>query len=308
MSRSPLLSEYNRQRSDYACPLCGGHTYEGETCGSCFLPFKVIESIRSRPHPPRFVVVLGPTGVGKTVYLGMLLDLLSRGVGGLRGLSRSPYSLTLHRNLILALERQRFPEKTPLETDRWNWLHCEILGPRGKGAADIVTPDVAGEAVMSEMENPGTNKTIRALISRCAGMVVLVDLVEVVADGQSQELFAMQLISYLDALRPGRKKSRKLEVPVAVVFTKADLFEEWISDPESFAGQRLESSCPVSSKARTLSLLLLRRGRLVREARGRLGAGVPGPPAGRTARDCRAVCVDGQQAWIAFLDNDTTHG
>ncbi|HWU37080.1 MAG TPA: hypothetical protein VN203_05475, partial [Candidatus Acidoferrum sp.] len=98
MSRSPLLTEYNRQQSDYACPLCGGHTYEGEPCGSCFLPFKVIESIRSRPHPPSFVVVLGPTGVGKTVYLGMLLDLLSRGVGGLQGLSRSPYSLTLHRN------------------------------------------------------------------------------------------------------------------------------------------------------------------------------------------------------------------
>ena len=104
-----------------------------------------------------------------------------------------------------------------------------------------MTPDVAGEAVMSEMENPGTNKTIRALISRCAGMVVLVDLVEVVADGQSQELFAMQLISYLDALRPGRKKSRKLEVPVAVVFTKADLFEEWISDPESFARGNVSS-------------------------------------------------------------------
>ncbi len=235
MSRSPLLSEYNRLHSDYACPLCGGHTYEGEPCGSCFLPFKVMESIRSRPHLPKFVVVLGPTGVGKTVYLGMLLDLLSRGVGGLQGLSRSPYSLTLHRNLILALEKQRFPEKTPVESDRWNWLHCEILAPRGKSAADIVTPDVAGEAVTAELENPGTNKTIRALISQCAGMVVLVDLVEVVAHGQGQELFAMQLISYLDALRPGRKKSRKLEVPVAIVFTKADLFEEWISDPESFA-------------------------------------------------------------------------
>ncbi len=206
MSQSPFLMEYNRQHSDFSCPLCGGHTYEGEPCGSCFLPFKVIESIRTRPDPPSFVVVLGPTGVGKTVYLGMLLDLLSRGTGGLQGLSRSPYSLTLHRNLILALERQRFPEKTPVETDRWNWLHCEILPGRGKRGADIVTPDVAGEAVMTELENPGNNKTIRALVSRCAGMVVLIDLVEVVADGQSQELFAMQLISYLDALRPGRKR------------------------------------------------------------------------------------------------------
>lgn len=235
MSNKPLLMEYNRMQSDYACPLCGGHTYEGEPCGTCFLPYKVIESIRSRSHPPNFVVVLGPTGVGKTVYLGMLLDLLSRGTSGLQGLSRSPFSLTLHRNLILALERQRFPEKTPVETDRWHWLHCEILALRGKGAVDIVTPDVAGEAVMYEMENPGTNKTIRALISKCAGMVVLVDLVQVVADGQGQELFAMQLISYLDALRPSKKKSRKVEVPVAVVFTKADLFEEWVTDPEAFA-------------------------------------------------------------------------
>ena len=299
MSRSPLLSEYNRQRSDYACPLCGGHTYEGEPCGSCFLPFKVMESIRSRPHPPRFVVVLGPTGVGKTVYLGMLLDLLSRGVGGLRGLSRSPYSLTLHRNLILALERQRFPEKTPVETDRWNWLHCEILGPRGKGAADIVTPDVAGEAVMSEMENPGTNKTIRALISRCAGMVVLVDLVEVVADGQSQELFAMQLISYLDCAASGKEKVAQAGGASGRCLHQGRSLRGMDQRSRVVrAGQRLESSCPVSSKARTLLLLLLRRGRLVREARGRLGAREPGPPAGRTARDCRAVCVDGQQAWL----------
>lgn len=235
MSSKPLLMEYNRLHSEYGCPLCGGHTYEGEPCGTCFLPWKVVESIRMRPDPPRFVVVLGPTGVGKTVYLGMLLDLLSRGAGGLQGLSRSPFSLALHRNLILALERQRFPEKTPVETDRWQWLHCEVQAPRGKNTVDIVTPDVAGEAVTSEMENPGNNKIIRALISQCAGMVVLIDLVEVVADGQAQELFAMQLISYLDALRPGKKRTRKVDVPVAVVFTKADLFEEWIADPESFA-------------------------------------------------------------------------
>ena len=71
MSSRPLLTEYNRLHSDHGCPLCGGHIYEGEPCGNCFLPWKVIESIRTRPHPPKFAVVLGPTGVGKTVYLGM---------------------------------------------------------------------------------------------------------------------------------------------------------------------------------------------------------------------------------------------
>ncbi len=44
----------------------------------------------------------------------------------------------------------------------------------------------------------------------------------------------MQLISYLDTLKP-RKKSRKIDVPVAIVFTKTDLCDEWIRDPGAFA-------------------------------------------------------------------------
>jgi hypothetical protein len=228
------LQDYDGVSSDFICPLCGGESREGNPCSTCSLPFKVIESILTRPSPPRFLGVLGPTGVGKTVYLGMLLDLLARGVGGLHGLAQSPFTMSLHRNLILALERQRFPEKTPIESDRWDWVHCAVHAGKSKTAYDIVTPDVAGEAVMSELENPGTHKTIRALISRCAGLVVLVDVVQVVADGQGQELFAMQLISYLDALKP-RKRNRKIDVPVSIVFTKTDLWDEWIRDPEAFA-------------------------------------------------------------------------
>jgi hypothetical protein len=180
------------------------------------------------------VGVLGPRAVGKPVFLGMLQDLLARGVGGLRGVAQSPFTLTLHRNLILALERQRFPEKTPVEYDRWNWVHCEVYGNKNKGPYDIVTPDVAGEAVIAELDTPGTHKTIRALISQCAGLVVLIDVIDVIAAGHGQELFAMQLISYLDTLRP-RRRNRKIDIPVAIVFTKTDLCDEWIRDPEAFA-------------------------------------------------------------------------
>ena len=87
---------------------------------------------------------------------------------------------------------------------------------------------------MGELENPGTYKTIGALVGRCAGLVVLVDVVQLIADGQGQELFAVQLISYLDALKP-RRRNRKIDVPVAIVFTKTDLWDEWILDSESFA-------------------------------------------------------------------------
>ena len=216
------------------CPLCGGHLYEGEVCRSCFAPAELIESIAARERPPRFVGVLGPSGVGKTVYLGMLLDLLSRGVGGLSGMARSPFSLALHRSLILSLEKQRFPDKTPSEPDRWQWVHCEVTGSRRGQQFDVVTPDVAGEAVMAELDSPKSNKTVRSLIGKCSAMVVLADIVQVVADGQGQELFAMQLISYLDTLRQNTRR-RKVDVPVALVFTKADLFEEPIKDPEAFA-------------------------------------------------------------------------
>jgi hypothetical protein len=136
--------------------------------------------------------------------------------------------------VIISLERQRFPEKTPVESDRWNWVHCAIYAGKAKTPYDIVAPDVAGEAVMGELVNPGTYKTIGALIGGCAGLVVLIDVVQLIADGQGQELFAVQLISYLDALKP-HKKNRKIDVPVAIVFTKTDLWDEWILDPEAFA-------------------------------------------------------------------------
>ncbi|GAC1451180.1 MAG: hypothetical protein NVSMB9_36140 [Isosphaeraceae bacterium] len=216
------------------CPLCEGHLFQGEACGTCHTPATVIESIAYRDPSPKFVGVLGPSGVGKTVYLGMLLDMLSRGMGGLHGIAKGAFSLALHRNLVLALEGQRFPEKTPNEADRWDWVHCEVQKGKRGSVFDIVTPDVAGEAVMSELEHPRSNPTIRSLIGRCSGLVVLADIVQLVAQGHGQELFSMQLISYLDSLRPTRKRG-KVEVPVAIVFTKADLFEGTIRDPDSFA-------------------------------------------------------------------------
>jgi hypothetical protein len=215
------------------CPLCGSHV-GGDACTRCYAPRDVIQSILARDQAPRYVGVLGPSGVGKTVYLGMLLDLLAHGAAGLHGVARGTFSLTLHRNVMLALESQRFPEKTPSEPDRWHWVHCEVAGGRRKEpCVDLVTPDVAGEAVMAELERPGSNLTIRALLLRCAGMIVLIDTAEVVVGGQGQEMFAMQLVTYLDSLHVNR--NRKVEVPVSLVFTKADLCEEPIDDPDAFA-------------------------------------------------------------------------
>src|SRR5262249_28452102 len=128
---------YGRGSGAPPCPLCASPTYDGSACSTCYLPSKVIESIRSRPDSPRFLAVLGTSGVGKTVYLGMLLDLLARGACGMHGLAQGPFTLNLHRKLILALERQRFPEKTPIESDRWDWVHCEIQAGKGKTPYEV---------------------------------------------------------------------------------------------------------------------------------------------------------------------------
>ena len=52
----------------------------------------------------------------------------------------------------------------------------------------------------------------------------------------------MQLVSYLDSLRPVRRRG-KVEVPVAIVFTKADLCEGSIRDPEAFAHSNAPAGC-----------------------------------------------------------------
>lgn len=229
-----LLSPQTKGLSKLPCPLCDLTVNAGTACSRCFAPAEVIRSISAREAPPRFVGVLGPTNVGKTVYLGMLLDLLSRGAAGLYGVARGSFSLELHRNLILSMERQRFPAKTPSEPDRWQWIHCEVSAARKGVACDIVTPDVAGEVVAAELASPKSHPTVRALIGKCSALIVLADILQVISDGQSQELFAMQLVSYLDSLRPAKRKT-KVEVPVALVFTKADLCDEPILDPSAFA-------------------------------------------------------------------------
>lgn len=214
------------------CPLCGS-TVLSQWCGRCFAPRDVIRSILSRGVKARCIGVLGASGVGKTVYLGVLLDLLARGVGGFHGMARGPFSLMLQRQVMLALEKQRFPGKTPVEPDRWQWVHCEVSTGRKGHGFDLVTPDVAGEAVAEELESPGTNPTVRTLLARCAGLAVLVDTLGLIGEGQGQEIFAMQLVTYLDSLHGSSR--RKADIPVALIFTKTDLCDQSIDDPDNFA-------------------------------------------------------------------------
>jgi hypothetical protein len=130
----------------------------------------------------------------------MLLDMLARGAGGLHGLARSPCSLALHRNLILALERKRFPDKTPVRARPLAMGLLRGIDRQARAAPRDRHPRRRRRGRHDRVGEPEVEPDHPALIDKCSALVVLVDILQVVAEGQGQELFAMQLISHLDWL------------------------------------------------------------------------------------------------------------
>lgn len=207
-------------------------------CPNCHAPLEVSQAIAARGVPPQFITLLGPSGAGKTVYLGMLLDMLSKGNRPLRGLPNGPFSLAVQQETIDALQKQRFPEKTPSEADQWRWVHCEVSSTRRpKRVVDIVTPDLAGEAIALELEHENSHPVIRSVIAKSGGLLILFDSGRARDDGRTEDIFAMKLISYLANVYKADASSfrRKCRVPLSIVLTKSDCCPEAAKDPEDFA-------------------------------------------------------------------------
>lgn len=207
-------------------------------CPHCHTPMEVSQAVASRGEAPQFITLLGPSGAGKTVFLGMLLDMLSKGNRPLRGLPNGPFSLAVQQETIDALQKQRFPEKTPSEADQWRWVHCEVTSARRpRRVVDIVTPDLAGEAIALELEHENSHPVIRSVIAKSAGLLVLFDSERARDDGRTEDIFAMKLISYLANVSGGTGplQRRKSRVPLSIILTKSDSCPEAQRNPEEFA-------------------------------------------------------------------------
>ena len=128
-----------------------------EYCPECQTPASISKTVALRGGTQNFVSVLGASNAGKTVYLGLLLDILSKGPEEFRGTSTSSFSIDLQEQVVTALERRTFPEKTPAEADAWKWLHCSLTVGEKKSlrSADLISPDFAGEAIAMEVTQAG---------------------------------------------------------------------------------------------------------------------------------------------------------
>lgn len=238
-----VTSSTRVEKPKLTCVCCDRRTLDqGSYCQHCRAPLEVSRAVVKRGAPPQFITVLGPSGAGKTVFLGMLLDMLSKGTCPLRGLPNGPFSLALQQETVGALQHRRFPEKTPTESEYWRWIHCEVSHARKpKRIVDIVTPDLAGEAISLEIEQENTYPLIRTLVSRSAGLLVLFDSRRARDEGRDEDFFAMKLMAYLANIygNSAAPRWRKVQVPVAIVFTKSDAVPEALQDPEAFAASTM---------------------------------------------------------------------
>jgi hypothetical protein len=172
----------------------------------------------------------------------MLLDVLSKGNHGLRGFPNGSFSVAVQQQTMTALQDRLFPEKTASEADNWKWVHCEV-SKDGKGSnyLDVITPDFAGEAIALEVEQPGTYPTIRAMVKKAASLLVLIDSQRARDAGREEDYFALKLASYISNVNVGSngKRGKKLDIPVVILFTKADTCPEARENPAQFAAATL---------------------------------------------------------------------
>ncbi|QDT07176.1 hypothetical protein K227x_56010 [Rubripirellula lacrimiformis] len=213
-----------------------------EYCAECSTPASLSHAVAKRVGTQSFVSVLGASNAGKTVYLGLLLDILSKGTDAFRGLPTSAFSIDLQEQVITALEGRVFPDKTPSEADAWKWLHCQISMAEKKKQrnVDLVSPDFAGEAISLEIDQTGTYPAIGHVVKKSSGILILCDSMRVRDAGSGEDLFATKLASYIAQAHGltsdhGNSRSRKHGPRIAIVFTKCDGCPEATEDPSRFA-------------------------------------------------------------------------
>lgn len=228
------------RKTTVPCLICQKQNQmEALVCSTCGAPMALIHEALLQDRDPCIVTVVGDSNVGKTVYLGMLLDMLSKRAEDFEAVPKGAYSVNLQHAVISSLSTRQFPPKTAMETDDWHWAYYQIS--RRKRAAkiyDFVLPDMAGEAIAAEVANPNTFTVIRSLLEKSAGAILLVDGALAAAGSPQPDFFALKLMTYLDGVRDTKRMSR-LDTPVAVVLSKADHCPECFDDPRGFAQMNL---------------------------------------------------------------------
>lgn len=229
-----MSTMYVQPPPSVVCLICGvENPPSSASCRSCTAPLSLAHAA-DPDAPPTLISIAGESNVGKTVYLGFLLDMLSQRTNQYEAIPRGAFSVDLQQNVISHMAHRMFPPKTPMESNEWYWAHYQVCKKaRHPKWVDLVMPDVAGEALAAEVANPQTFKVLTNLMAKSAGVLLLVDAA-LAANGSSQpDFFGLKMLSYLDAMH-GTGRDKKIRTPIAVVLCKADYCPEVFDDPRKF--------------------------------------------------------------------------
>ena len=229
-----------QQAAPIECLVCKQENCRSATrCRLCRSPMALAHQSESIKQQPRLLAVLGASGAGKTTYLGMLMDILTRQVGLPHTTARGPLSISLQQTTATALSTGWFPEKTEHDPEHWHWVHCQFHCRRRRQPIEVVFADVAGDAFKEETEHDNRYPAIRALLANCAGVMVIADAERLKAGDHEHDFVTLKLLTLLGDLRDEQLRSRRLRSserrPLALVLTKADKCDAYIEDPREFA-------------------------------------------------------------------------
>lgn len=222
------------------CLICAAkNSSRAVLCRECSAPMALVHEAAAQRRAPQIVSVIGDSNVGKTVYLGFLLDMLSQRAENYEAVPRGAYSVDLPQIVISHMAYRTFPPKTPMESNEWNWAYYQVRRRvRNPKRVDLVMPDMAGEALAAEVAAPSTFRVIQNLLGKSSGLLLLVDGA-LAAHGTAQpDFFALKMLSYIDAMF-ARNRRKQIGMPIAVVLTKADYFPQSFDDPRRFAEANL---------------------------------------------------------------------
>ena len=234
-----IETNLNTSLTPDVCMICGTRNVSNAMqCVECFAPMAIVHDAIAQDRDPRLISVIGESNVGKTVFLGVLLDMLAQRAGDFQAIPKGAYSVDLQQTVISHLAHRMFPPKTPMEANQWYWAYYQVLSRQSEQWVDLVMPDMAGESLAAEVANPETFRVIHNLINKSQGLLMLVDAA-MAAEGSTQpDFFAMKMLSYIDSITRTQRDCA-VEVPIAVVLCKADHCPECFDDPEAFVEANL---------------------------------------------------------------------
>ncbi len=223
--------------SQSPCAICSGsNCLDAERCRHCHAPMALGRHPKGKKNGQAMIAVLGPSGVGKTLYLGMLFDMLARSPDRMQALARGAFSLSLQQTVAASLARCECPPPTVMDPALWNWVHCQIRVQHQRWPLDLVVPDFSGDALMHEVHHPYSFIGIRAYLAKCVGLMILIDAAQLDQQASEQDYLTTKMLSYIAELSAGGPPARR-QFPVAVVFTKSDQCAPCVTDPSGFAAR-----------------------------------------------------------------------